>query len=117
MNNLEIKQKVLEYLKIHGCALLSQLMEPFEFEDSRYLTNNLMELIERNKVRKILYRRFHFYIISGNEGEVKRKIRLIKKYIKEIIREFGPIRAKFLVKKIRNIYNSLANLYTINELT
>jgi hypothetical protein len=92
-------------------------MDIFEFEDSRYLYNNLEELLNTGRIEKVLYRRFNFYVLTDNKGEVRRKVRLIKKYIKKTLDDFGPLKAKQLVKKIQIMYNYNVSILMVYRLS
>ena len=112
MLKAEIKQEIKDFLKIHGCALGIQIIKNFNIDDARYITNCIEQLILKDEIKKIFYRGFDFYVLRGNELEVKRKIRILKKYIEKVVSKYGPLRAKPLVKKIRDEYD-----YTVSHLT
>ncbi|MGQ4876035.1 MAG: hypothetical protein ACP6IY_18370 [Promethearchaeia archaeon] len=116
-NIYQIKKRIIEYLKSNGCALQSQLKNYLGLEDSRYMVVPLKELLNENIITKVLYRRAIFYTIIGNEQEVKRKVRLLKMYIIEIIKKFGPIRSQNLAKKIKEYYDYNASNIMIYRLS
>ncbi len=100
-----IKDKIIDCLSIFGCALFSQLLEYIDLDDARYASNPLKELLREKKISKTLYRGFEFYILPGNESEVKRKIRVLKFYIEETIKNHGPLRSKPLVQLIKEEFD------------
>lgn len=101
MKKDNIKNQILECLNTFGCALQSQILNYLNLEDARYCTDSIKDLLNESKIMKILYRGFDFYIIPGNESEVKRKVRVIKSYIKDIVKNYGPIRSKQLATKLK----------------
>ena len=105
MKRTDIKKDIQSFLEIHGCAIALQIINDFEVDDGRYISDCINQLCEDQIIIKKIYRGFDFYILPGNESEVKRKIRITKKYIIEIVKEHGPIMGRSLVQKIKDNYN------------
>ncbi len=104
--NEKIKINILECLETHRCALASQILDYVDSENVGNISRPLNQLLEENKISKLFYRGFDFYVITGKESEVKSKIRVIKTHILDVINEYGPIKAKKLVNYVRDKYNS-----------
>ncbi len=104
-----IYKGILDYLDIHGCGLRSQIINSFNEENGWYHSNCLNHLVHRKQVIKQLYRTFDFYILPGNESEIKRKIRVLQRYILECVGRFGPIKGRPLVEKIKENYDVFVN--------
>ena len=95
------ENKILEFLSINYCALSSQIINDFKVNDSRYISDCLNQLIQKKKINKVLYKGLKFYVIPGNETEIINKVKLVQSYILDITKNYGPIKSKPLVNKIK----------------
>lgn len=100
---------ILEYLEKNKYALLSQIINEFGIIDSRNITSCLKQLIEKKRIKKIVYGSLKFYTLFGNEADLITKIQEVKKSIIDIIKEWGPIKSRALAYKLIDFYKIEVN--------
>jgi len=100
----DLKNKIIEYLRKNGCGLYYQIVKYLQISDTRYISSPLDELLEEKMVEKVKYKGYYFYVISRNDSEIKKKVKLIRKYIIDVVHRKGPLKSRKIAYFIEKDY-------------